>query len=156
MTTYTDPFAKMVAAKAAQMQLNKKEKDDIVKQLKADQRSEDRREAAQELYESLQLRCTEKVLFLRSSPSVVLKGQEDTDFHIYVSTVKVGCKTRLFCRSTTLFDRDMMVAIVEGVIGDDYRIDYKGDGQYQIGGIEWGEIPELINMLCAEAREWLE
>ncbi|CAL9997645.1 hypothetical protein VPHK469_0209 [Vibrio phage K469] len=155
MTVYTDPFAKMVAEKASQMRLSKSEKEAATKQALADIRKEDKREAALEMQTTLNSECGEVVLFLKSSPSVVLADRLDTDFHIYMCCDKIGRRIRMFCRSTTLFDTEMMNLILKEVVSDDYKTVNKGAGQFQISSVEWDYAPELINKLCAEAREWL-
>ncbi|CAL9975205.1 hypothetical protein VPHD528_0194 [Vibrio phage D528] len=155
MTVYTDPFAKMVAAKASQLKLNEAEKAEATKRALADIRKENKREAALEMQTTLNSECDEVVLFLKSSPSVILKDRADTDFHIYLCCDKIGRRVRMFCRSTTLFDTEMMNIILKDVIGDDYKTENKGSGQFQISSVEWDYVPELINKLCAEAREWL-
>ncbi|QZI90431.1 hypothetical protein MYOV003v1_p0107 [Vibrio phage 207E48.1] len=152
---YTDPFARMVAGKAMEMQLNQSEKDAALKQAKADLRKEDKREAALDMQTTLNSECGETVLFLQSAPSVILTDRADTDFHIYMCCDKIGRRVRLFCRSTTLFDTEIMQDILKEVVGDEYKTENKGAGQFQISSVEWDYVPELINKLCNEAREWL-
>ncbi len=156
MTTYTDPFAAMIAGKMAKDKKCIATANEAVKA----QRAEDRNQASIELTATLKRDVASHeglVVKVNKNPCIHLDGIDSSHLAVYVQMSAVHQPASIHIRSNDLFTVEQLMKLIDatGLSEHNRSVRPVNFPHITISSVDWPEISELMIELANEALDTL-